>query len=191
MVNQTSQQIANDLAGQAFSNDARHGPGESLKHDMADRPHSGFTEFHGGKSIQKERSMLAELDPNPSMKAAAPMDAILNPPVEETLRNREMESVSPSERRLESSLLSELRESLADPFARCISADQAKGTNADFREEQDGDAEVWEYGSDNFRLHSTVFNGTVRARAPLLVRPRTARQVSRYAVWNYCIEGPH
>ena len=64
MVNQTSQQIANDLAGQAFSNDARHGPGESLKHDMADRPHSGFTEFHGGKSIQKERSMLAELDPN-------------------------------------------------------------------------------------------------------------------------------
>ena len=90
MVNQTSQQIANDLAGHAFSNDARDGQGESLKHDTADHQRSGFTEIHGGKSIQKERSMLAELDPNPSMKAAAPMDAILNPPVAETLRNREI-----------------------------------------------------------------------------------------------------
>lgn len=180
MVNQASQQRANDLAGRAFSNGPA-GEGESLNNDTSDQPQNGkgFTEIHGGKYIHKDRSMLAELDPNPSMKAAAPMDAILNPPVAETSKQREMESVSPSERRLESSLLNELRASLADPFARSISADEAKEMDDESKEQQIGDAEVWEYGSDNFRLHSTVFNGTVRTRAPLLVRPRTARQVSR------------
>lgn len=179
MVNQTSQQSENDLAGRAFSNSPRGGQGETLNHNRASSQGNGFTEIHGGKSIHKDRSMLAELDPNPSMKAAAPMDAILNPPSAQLSSEREMESVSPSERRLESSLLVELRESLADQFVRYIPADQAQGAYGEVKEEQDGDAEVWEYGSDNFRLHSTVFNGTVRARAPLLVRPRTARQVSR------------
>jgi hypothetical protein len=180
MVSQASQQRANDLAGRAFSN-GPGGEGESFNKETANqaRNGNGFTEIHGGKSIHKDRSMLAELDPNPSMKAAAPMDAILNPPVAETANQREMESVSPSERRLESSLLDELRESLAEPFARCISAEHVHGKDDECKEEQNGDAEVWEYGSDNFRLHSTVFNGTVRTRAPLLVRPRTARQVSR------------
>lgn len=142
----------------------------------------GFTEIHNGQPISKERSMLAELDPNPSMKATAPMDAISNPPVLEELKRREVESVSPSERRLDSTLLDELKELLADPFVRCISVAKTGGEQEqteECKEEEDGDAEVWEYGTDDFRLHSAVFNGTVRSRAPLLVRPRTARQVSR------------
>lgn len=170
MVNQTSHQ---------------NGHGNNVK---AKQP-AGFTEMHDGQPIHKERSMFAELDPNPSMKATAPMDAISNPPVLEELKRREVESVSPSERRLESSLLNELKDSLADPFVKCISAADIKDEQSpteECKEEEDGEAEVWEYGTEDFRLHTAVFNGTVRSRAPLLVRPRTARQVSRYVLSSYC-----
>ncbi|KAJ9122402.1 hypothetical protein QFC22_001825 [Naganishia vaughanmartiniae] len=144
---------------------------------------AGFIETHHPDGpVKTARSMFSELDPNPSMNATAPMDAMSNPPVAKVLMERECESVSPSERRLDPSLLNELKTLLSDPFVRSISLTSSKTSDDEveqYLEEEKGDAEVWEYGTQDFRLHSTVFNGTVRSRAPLLVRPRTARQVSR------------
>ncbi|KAJ9100637.1 hypothetical protein QFC21_003681 [Naganishia friedmannii] len=178
MVNQQST-YQNGSAPSHKGSKANDGNGDTA----ATHPEGGFIETHHPDGpVMTERSMFSELDPNPSLSATAPMDAMMNPPVSKILKERECESVSPSERRLDPSLLDELKTLLSDPFVRSISVASSKNGDdkqEQYLEEEQGDAEVWEYGTQDFRLHSTVFNGTVRSRAPLLVRPRTARQVSR------------
>ncbi|KAJ9093584.1 hypothetical protein QFC19_008313 [Naganishia cerealis] len=171
-----------ELKGNSFSRDAS-APDHQSSLQTPSYPENGFIErHHPDGPVKTMRSMFSELDPNPTMNATAPMDAISNPPVAQLLREREWESVSPSERRLDPSLLNELKALLEDPFVCSISVSSSNNSDDEkepYLEEEQGNAEVWEYGTNDFRLHSTVFNGTVRSRAPLLVRPRTARQVSR------------
>lgn len=49
-------------------------------------------------------------------------------------------------------------------------------------EEEEDDAEVWEFGEDNFRIYASVFNGVIKSVGRVLVRPRCARQISRYVI---------
>jgi len=109
---------------------------------------------------KKQRSMLEELDPNPSLEPVAPMDSIKAyipsiPPTSATTNQH---------KRLSAELLSALFMALKE----------RKGTDED-----EDEAEVWQFGEEPFRIHATVFNGVIKSDASCLVRPRCARQVSR------------
>jgi hypothetical protein len=105
--------------------------------------------------------MLNELDPNETLEPLAPMDSLKSyqPTIPTTTTATNLS------KRFSSELLRTLRMALKERRGE---------------DEDEDEAEVWQFGEEAFRVHATVFNGVIRSDASCLVRPRCARQVSRW-----------